>query len=80
MGNSILSRLDDTFKPVFRILIVSLDQLVCLEKNMSKLLCRACVKQKQIITLSNYLNIKSYFYSYQSTTMNRYIYLIYGIQ
>ena len=40
----------------FRILITSLDQLVCSAKNTSKILYHAYVGQKQKITVSNPLN------------------------
>jgi len=56
VGKSISSGLDDQFKYVFRILITSLDQLVCLAKNTSKILCRACVRLKQKIAILNTLN------------------------
>ena len=56
VGKLLSSRLGEKFKSVFRILIASLDQLVCLAKNTSKILCSACVRQKQKITVSNPLN------------------------
>jgi len=58
VGKSISSRLDDKFKSVFRILIASIDLLECLAKNTSKTLCRARVRQKQKITVSNPLKYK----------------------
>jgi len=63
MGKSISSKLHYKFKSVFRILIAWLDQLVCLANHKSKILCHACVRQKQKITESNPLNngIKSTF-------------------
>jgi len=60
VGKSIKSILDDEFKYVFRILIASIDQLECLAKNTTKILCRECVRQKQKITVSNPLNCTSF--------------------
>jgi len=50
VGISISSRLDDEFNSVFRILIASLDQLICMAKNTSKIQCCACFRQRQKIT------------------------------
>jgi len=56
VGKSISSRLYEKFKYVFKILIGLLYKFVCLAKNPSNILCQACVRQKQKITVSNPLN------------------------
>lgn len=53
MSKSISSKLNAKFKLILRILTTSLDKLVCLAKNIPKILSHKCIRRREKITWWN---------------------------